>query len=70
MGFAALAGLGLLAYPGRSRTVVAGLLLLGVGIECAQALSGWRQGDWQDWVADAVGIALGAGAYICLKRCK
>ena len=70
LGFAALAGLGLLAYPGRSRTVVAGLLLLGVGIECAQALSGWRQGDWQDWVADAVGIALGAGAYICLKRCK
>jgi hypothetical protein len=33
--------------------------LLGIGIELAQALSGWRHGDWLDWLADCVGVALG-----------
>ncbi len=59
LGFAALALLGLLAYPAKLQSVVFGLLLWGVVIECAQALTGWRQGDWQDWLADAVGIGLG-----------
>lgn len=58
--FAALAISALLAYPARMRHVVTGLVLLGVGIELAQALSGWRQGDWLDWLADCVGLALGA----------
>jgi VanZ family protein len=62
LGFAALALLGLLAYPLAVPRVLAGLLLFGAGIECAQALTGWRQGDWMDWLADAVGIALGTVA--------
>jgi VanZ family protein len=62
LGFAALAVLGLLAYPLAVPRVLAGLLLFGAGIECAQALTGWRQGDWMDWLADAVGIALGTAA--------
>ena len=68
LGFIALTGMGLLAYPSRPRTLVIGLMLFGAGIECAQALSGWRQGDWQDWVADAVGIALGVAGQAGCKR--
>jgi len=43
--------------------VLVGLLLLGVAIECAQAMTTWRQGDWMDWLADASGIALGTGCH-------
>ena len=58
-GFAALAVSGLLAYPGRNTALAVRLAGLGVGIEIAQWLSGWRQGDWLDWLADCVGILLG-----------
>ena len=59
LGFAALAFLGL--QVGARRPLVALLALAGLGlcIEGAQSLTGWRQGDWQDWVADLVGLALG-----------
>jgi VanZ family protein len=60
MGFAVLAFLGLLSYPGHTRQLMFGLMLLGVGIECTQELSGWRQGDWADWVADCVGMVIGS----------
>jgi len=60
LGFAGLALLGLMAYPGRSVLLVCGLMLFGVGIEIAQWLTGWRQGDWQDWLADCAGLVLGA----------
>lgn len=63
LGFAALAFLGLLAYPSRIRLLMFGLALFGAGIECAQWLSGWRQGDWQDWVADCLGLVLGYAAW-------
>jgi hypothetical protein len=43
LGFSGLAPLGLPAYPGRTRQLTFGLMLLGAGIECAQALTGWRQ---------------------------
>ena len=68
VGFAALAFSGLLAYPGRIRFLVLGLVLFGVGIEFAQWLTGWRHGDWQDWVADCVGISLGYLALRWLRR--
>ena len=64
VGFAALAFSGLLAYPGRIRFLMLGLVLFAVGIEFAQWLTGWRHGDWQDWVADCVGISLG---YLVLR---
>jgi hypothetical protein len=50
LGFAGLAFLGLMAYPGRVRVrvLMLGLALFGAGIELAQWLTGWRQGDWQD----------------------
>jgi VanZ family protein len=58
-GFAGLAFLGLMAYPGRIVRLALGLMLLGAGIEVAQWSTGWRQGDWQDWVADCVGLLMG-----------
>ncbi len=70
LGFVALAVLGLLAYPLAVPKVLIGLLLFGAGIECAQALTGWRQGDVLDWMADAVGIALGAGGWGLAARIR
>lgn len=63
LGFTGLALLGLLAYPGRPAMLIFGLALLGAGIELAQWLTGWRQGDWQDWVADCVGLVIGGTAW-------
>ncbi len=62
-GFAVLAFSGLLAHPNSIRSLILGLALFGVAIECAQWLTGWRFGDWQDWVADCAGIAFGYVAW-------
>ena len=60
IGFGTLAVLAVLAYPGVSKRRVGVLLmLLGVLIEVAQYLGGYRFGDWQDALADGVGIVLG-----------
>jgi len=59
LGFAGLAVLGRRAYPEKLRGLVGGLVVFGLAIELLQAASGWRQGDGWDWVADAVGVALG-----------
>ena len=56
--FATLMLLGCLAYPDSKLALPLGLLTLGAGIEMAQALTGWRTGDFADWVADAVGVTL------------
>lgn len=60
LAFAALGACGLLAYPRHPGRVLVGLLLYGGAIELAQATTTWRFGDWQDWFADAVGLAAGA----------
>ncbi|AOW15534.1 hypothetical protein LPB72_07325 [Hydrogenophaga crassostreae] len=59
-GFFFLCVLGLMAYPRHFSRVCMGLLLFGVAIEVAQSISGWRTGDWLDWLADAVGVLLAA----------
>ena len=52
--------LALLAYPQTSKYRVAVLLCLqGVAIEVLQYVGGYRYGDWQDALADAVGVVLG-----------
>jgi VanZ family protein len=66
LAFLVLCGLGLQAYSGRSTRVFLGLLAYGVLIELAQAATGWRYGDWQDWVADAVGILATYGLWLRL----
>ena len=58
--FAVLAVLAVLAYPEASRLRIA-LLLIGQGvlIELLQYYGGYRFGDWQDAVADGVGVLVG-----------
>jgi VanZ family protein len=66
-GFAGLSFLGLMAYPGRIYALMLGLALFGAGTEVAQWLTGWRFGDWQDWVADCVGLVMGAVAWRLMR---
>lgn len=68
LGFAGLAFFGLLAYSGRTKTLVFGLVLLGAGIEWAQWLTGWRQGDWADWLADCVGLGVGSLIWYAVSK--
>lgn len=56
LGFAWLALLGLLAYPRQARAVLAGLIVWGGMIELMQLTTGWRYGEWIDWLADAIGV--------------
>ena len=60
IGFGVLAVLAVLAYPEASRLRIA-LLLIGQGvlIELLQYYGGYRFGDWQDAVADGVGVLVG-----------
>ncbi len=58
-GFALLAVLGGLAYPGRAVHVLLGLLAYGAVIEVLQGLTSWRTAEWADLLADAIGLGLG-----------
>jgi VanZ family protein len=58
--FAVLAVLAVLAYPEVSKMRIASLLIgQGVLIELLQYYGGYRFGDWQDAVADGVGVLVG-----------
>lgn len=59
LAWAALTGLGLALAPLRWREVAGFCLVLGIGVELAQATMGLgRQGDWRDFLADAVGVLI------------
>jgi VanZ family protein len=62
LAFMALSAAGFFAYAG-TRTRLAwlqvALLALGGGIEIAQYFDPPRSAEWQDWLADAVGMAIG-----------
>jgi VanZ family protein len=63
--FTALTLAGLLAYPQRVTMVVSGLVVYGGLMEVLQStLTTTRHGDWVDWLADSVGIAVGLGVYL------
>jgi VanZ family protein len=60
IGFGTLAVLAVMAYPLVSRYRLAVLLCLqGSAIEVLQYWGGFRFGDWEDAVANAVGVVLG-----------
>ena len=62
IGFGTLSVLAVLAYPSVSKLRIGVLLMvLGVLIEVVQYLGGYRFGDWQDALADGVGVVLGLG---------
>ena len=59
LAFAVLSFLGLWVYPNRPYHVLSGLLVLGAGIELAQAATSWRTADHGDLVMDIVGLMFG-----------
>jgi len=68
LGFAWLAALGLAAYPRRAICVCLGLLAWGGVIEVLQWTTGWRYGEWIDWLADGIGIAAAALLWCAMPR--
>jgi VanZ family protein len=69
IGFGTLAVLAVLAYPHVSKLRIGGWLMVqGVVIEVLQYFSGYRYGDWQDAVADGVGVLLGLLLVAALMR--
>jgi VanZ family protein len=67
-GFAWLALVGLLAYSRKPWPLLAGLLMYGGLIELLQAATGWRYGEWLDFLADGIGILIGAALWLVLRR--
>ena len=69
LAFGVLTLLGLRAWPQRRHRLrlLAGLVIYGGGIELAQHLTGWRHGDWADWVADSVGVVLVAALALATR---
>ena len=68
LAFAVLGGLGLGAYPRHVPRVLIGLVLMGGCIELVQAATGWRYGEWFDWLADIVGVVLAGLLWRFLTR--
>ena len=67
LGFVGLAGLAAWGRVGSRIHWVVGLLLLGAAIEAVQALLPWRFGDWQDGLANAIGVACVLGMDVALS---
>lgn len=71
VGFAALTMTGMWMLPAQSRARVwlwLGLLLLGGLIEVLQMFIPMRQGDLWDWLADAIGVGMGAAVGYAVLR--
>ena len=71
LAFGALTLLGLLSY-GRSnlsiKRMTIAMVIYGALIEIVQALSGWRYGEFSDWIADLVGVAIVWGIFAYLQK--
>ena len=68
LAFAVLAWLALLLWPRRPLRLWLALLALGGVIELLQAASGWRSGEWIDWLADGIGLAFGWLIWLSTRR--
>lgn len=68
--FAALTWLGLLAWAGRTLGVAATILVYGVAMELAQSMTAYRVGDYLDWIADALGVAIAVGVFRRYRRAR
>jgi VanZ family protein len=60
LAFMALGLLGARCWPRGRMQVLLALAAYGGAIEIAQSLTATRTGDWADWLADAVGLAMAA----------
>ena len=63
LAFAVLAWLGSSCWPGVWVRVMVALALYGGAIEIAQTFTETRMGEWADWCADLVGLAVAAGLH-------
>lgn len=52
----ALGLLGMVAWPRRKAAVLAGLVAYGGAVELLQGMTGWRQPEWADLLADVLGL--------------
>lgn len=68
--FAALTALGLLAWPGRPWRITVAILVYGVAMELAQSMTPYRVGDYLDWIADALGVAIAVGVFLRYRRAR
>ena len=71
LAFGMLTILGILAYGNNKQKIdriVVYLVIYGALIEVMQSLSGWRYGEFRDWLADIIGIALAWLVFLYLKR--
>lgn len=68
LGFVVLAFLGCRAYQNRSAMTLTGLLLYGGLIEVLQSFTPDRYAEWEDVIADGIGILAGYGITVFLKR--
>ena len=63
----ALGLLGMLAWPQRKLRVLAGLVVFGGAVELLQGLTGWRQPEWADLLADVLGLVGAVVVRVCLS---
>ena len=69
IGYGTLMASALLAYPKVSKLRLAALLCLhGCLIEVLQYFSGYRYGDWQDALADGVGVMMSLGFFVIVSN--
>lgn len=68
LAFVALAAVGALGFVGAWGRLALGLLAFGVLIEVLQGFTPSRSADWNDLLADALGIALGFALAHALLR--
>ena len=69
IGYGTLMASSLIAYPKFGKLRLAALLCLhGCVIEVLQYLSGYRYGDWQDALADGVGVMVGMVFYVIVSN--
>lgn len=59
LAFFCLCILGIFSYQTDIGKIVVGLLIYGCLIEVLQWQTGWRSGEFADWIADVIGILFG-----------
>lgn len=71
LAFGVLTMLGLIGYclnQAKVRAVVLALVTYGALIEILQSLSGWRYGEFRDWLADVLGVVIALGIYCYIQK--
>ena len=71
LAFGVLTILGLLAHARTGSRVFQVIILLsiyGALIEVLQSLSGWRYGEFRDWLADVLGVVIAWGVYCYIQK--